>query len=67
MTRLHKSDPGRFVRPFALLDRAQGGITPYRTEDTIFCTQCVCIVMEKGVVNMKEYFSKRLDMPILEK
>ena len=67
MARLHKSDPGRFVRPFALLDGAQGGITPNRTEDTIFCAQCVCIVMEKGVVNMKEYFSKRLDMPILEK
>lgn len=64
MARLHKSDPGRFIRPFALLDGAQGGI---RTEDTIFCAQCVCIVMEKGVVNMKEYFSKRLDMPILEK
>jgi hypothetical protein len=63
----HKSDPGRFVRPFALLDGAQGGITPNRTEDTIFCTQCVRIVMEKGVVSMKEYFSKRLDMPIMEK
>ena len=67
MVRLHKADSSRFVRPFAFLDGAHGGITPYQKEDTAYCLKSVCIVMEKGAVDMKEYFMQRPQMPIMEK
>jgi serine/threonine protein kinase len=67
MARLHKADPSRFVRPFAFLDGSQGCIIPHQKEDAEYCLKSVCIVMEKGAVDMKQYFTQRPDMPIMEK
>lgn len=67
MSRLSKSDSSRFVRPFCLLDGGSGNIIPYLPEDATYCSNAVCIVMEKGSVDMKEYLSHRSDMQVTEK
>jgi hypothetical protein len=55
------------VRPFAFLDGAQGCVIPRKEEGDPYCSRSVRIVMEKGAVDMKAYFSNRLDMTIMEK
>jgi hypothetical protein len=51
MARLHKSDPGRFVRPFALLDGAQGGkgALPQIGQRTLYSVHSVCALLWRKV------------------
>ena len=67
MAKLHKADASHFVRPFAFLDGATGHIIPLQSEDLVVCASSICIVMEKGAVDLKEYFANRSDIQVTEK
>ena len=57
MARLHQTAPDYFVRPYAYLEGCQGQIQPHVPEDEAYCATAVCIVMEKGTIDMHEYFA----------
>lgn len=67
MARLHHADGNRFVRPYAFLEGAQGQIIPQGPEDAVYCATAVCIVMEKGTINMLDFFEKYKDIDRTEK
>ena len=50
MSKLHKSSPNYFVRPYAFIHGSKGQIKSLRTDEATRCAASVCIVMEKGAL-----------------
>jgi serine/threonine protein kinase len=55
MGKLYQAAPRHFVRPYAFLDGAHGQILPYSPKDKDHCVAAMCLVMEKGTTDMREY------------
>ena len=56
MGKLYQTAPRHFVRPYAFLDGSHGQIVPYSPKDKDYCAAAMCLVMEKGTSDMREYF-----------
>lgn len=60
MHRLHQADGNCFVRPFALVDgpTSHCRILSHIPEDEEFCATALCIVMERGTIDLYEFCKK---------
>lgn len=56
MGKLHQAAPRHFVRPYAFLDGSLGQILPHSPKDKEHCVAAMCLIMEKGTSDMREYF-----------
>ena len=67
MDKLYKSNNDKFVRPYALLEGSQGQILPHAPWDEQRCGDSVCIVMERGTIDMQEFLVKHPDISRTDK
>lgn len=59
---LHSTDSNRFVRPYALLYGSKDQIFSSHTEDDAYITSSICIVMERGEIDMLQYINEEKNM-----
>jgi serine/threonine protein kinase len=67
MAKLNKAHPNRFIRPYAFIDGSKGGIIPACEKDMEVCMTSVCVIMERGAVDLHQHLVDNTDHSAAEK
>ena len=67
MAKLHKAHPNYFVRPYAFVHGSKGQIKPFRSEEVAQCSASVCVVMERGAVDLRMHLESNTDLTTPER